>query len=62
MSASAVVVTLEPLVGAETYVNGKQITDAVILKQGTETRPAALNKQEAPAVTRLLQLLHQVSL
>lgn len=29
-----VVVTLEPLVGAETYVNGKQITDAVILKQG----------------------------
>ncbi|KAM6960271.1 kinesin-like protein KIF1C [Tautogolabrus adspersus] len=29
-----VVVTLEPLVGAETYVNGKQINDAVILKQG----------------------------
>ncbi|KAF3698205.1 Kinesin-like protein KIF1C [Channa argus] len=29
-----VVVTLEPLVGAETYVNGKQITEAVILKQG----------------------------
>ncbi|CAL8241208.1 unnamed protein product [Merluccius merluccius] len=29
-----VVVTLEPLVGAETYVNGKQITDSVILKQG----------------------------
>ncbi|XP_068163719.1 kinesin-like protein KIF1C isoform X2 [Antennarius striatus] len=29
-----VVVTLEPLIGAETYVNGKQITDAVILKQG----------------------------
>ncbi|KAM9836985.1 kinesin-like protein KIF1C [Aulostomus maculatus] len=29
-----VVVTLEPLVGAETYVNGKQITDAVVLKQG----------------------------
>uniref|UniRef100_A0A8C5A947 Kinesin motor domain-containing protein n=1 Tax=Gadus morhua TaxID=8049 RepID=A0A8C5A947_GADMO len=28
------VVTLEPLVGAETYVNGKQITDSVILKQG----------------------------
>ncbi|XP_028262681.1 kinesin-like protein KIF1C isoform X2 [Parambassis ranga] len=27
-------VTLEPLVGAETYVNGKQITEAVILKQG----------------------------
>ncbi|XP_029943287.1 kinesin-like protein KIF1C [Salarias fasciatus] len=27
-------VTLEPLVGAETYVNGKQITDAVVLKQG----------------------------
>uniref|UniRef100_A0A3Q1I9E8 Kinesin motor domain-containing protein n=1 Tax=Anabas testudineus TaxID=64144 RepID=A0A3Q1I9E8_ANATE len=29
-----VVVTLEPLVGAETYVNGKQISEAVILKQG----------------------------
>ncbi|KAK9525176.1 hypothetical protein VZT92_017499 [Zoarces viviparus] len=29
-----VVVTLEPLVGAETYVNGKQIEDAVVLKQG----------------------------
>ncbi|XP_035506314.2 kinesin-like protein KIF1C isoform X2 [Scophthalmus maximus] len=29
-----VVVTLEPLVGAETYVNGKQISDSVILKQG----------------------------
>uniref|UniRef100_A0A8C2ZWC8 Kinesin family member 1C n=1 Tax=Cyclopterus lumpus TaxID=8103 RepID=A0A8C2ZWC8_CYCLU len=29
-----VVVTLEPLVGAETYVNGKQIADAVVLKQG----------------------------
>ncbi|XP_041635040.1 kinesin-like protein KIF1C isoform X2 [Cheilinus undulatus] len=29
-----VVVTLEPLIGAETYVNGKQITEAVILKQG----------------------------
>uniref|UniRef100_A0A8D3D3S5 Kinesin motor domain-containing protein n=1 Tax=Scophthalmus maximus TaxID=52904 RepID=A0A8D3D3S5_SCOMX len=28
------VVTLEPLVGAETYVNGKQISDSVILKQG----------------------------
>ncbi|KAM3590621.1 uncharacterized protein V6R79_012900 [Siganus canaliculatus] len=27
-------VTLEPLVGAETYVNGKQIADAVVLKQG----------------------------
>ncbi|KAF3855493.1 hypothetical protein F7725_016216 [Dissostichus mawsoni] len=30
-----VVVTLEPLIGAETYVNGKQIEDAVVLKQGT---------------------------
>uniref|UniRef100_A0A1A8DYC2 Kinesin family member 1C n=1 Tax=Nothobranchius kadleci TaxID=1051664 RepID=A0A1A8DYC2_NOTKA len=29
-----VVVTLEPLVGAETYVNGKQIDEAVVLKQG----------------------------
>ncbi|XP_051528281.1 kinesin-like protein KIF1C [Myxocyprinus asiaticus] len=29
-----VVVILEPLVGAETYVNGKQITDGVVLKQG----------------------------
>ncbi|XP_037389426.1 kinesin-like protein KIF1C [Pygocentrus nattereri] len=29
-----VVVTLEPLVGAETYVNGKQITEGVVLKQG----------------------------
>ncbi|XP_035531030.1 kinesin-like protein KIF1C, partial [Morone saxatilis] len=29
-----VVVTLEPLVGAETYVNGKQINEAVVLKQG----------------------------
>uniref|UniRef100_A0A672LZ96 Kinesin family member 1C n=1 Tax=Sinocyclocheilus grahami TaxID=75366 RepID=A0A672LZ96_SINGR len=28
------VVTLEPLVGAETYVNGKRITDGVVLKQG----------------------------
>lgn len=34
MSVRSVFVTLEPLVGAETYVNGKQITDAVILKQG----------------------------
>uniref|UniRef100_A0A7N6B9H9 Kinesin motor domain-containing protein n=1 Tax=Anabas testudineus TaxID=64144 RepID=A0A7N6B9H9_ANATE len=33
-SSSVVVVTLEPLVGAETYVNGKQISEAVILKQG----------------------------
>lgn len=30
----AVVVTLEPLPGAETYVNGKQIAEAVVLKQG----------------------------
>ncbi|KAM4612311.1 kinesin-like protein KIF1C [Polymixia lowei] len=29
-----VVVTLEPLVGAETYVNGKQITESLVLKQG----------------------------
>ncbi|XP_029600461.1 kinesin-like protein KIF1C [Salmo trutta] len=29
-----VIVTLEPLVGAETYVNGKQITEALVLKQG----------------------------
>ncbi|XP_016096766.1 kinesin-like protein KIF1C [Sinocyclocheilus grahami] len=29
-----VAVTLEPLVGAETYVNGKRITDGVVLKQG----------------------------
>ncbi|XP_077400217.1 kinesin-like protein KIF1C isoform X2 [Vanacampus margaritifer] len=29
-----VVVTLEPLVGAETYVNGKEISEAVVLKQG----------------------------
>ncbi|XP_067436360.1 kinesin-like protein KIF1C [Thunnus thynnus] len=29
-----VIVTLEPLIGAETYVNGKQITEAVILRQG----------------------------
>ncbi|XP_061816439.1 kinesin-like protein KIF1C [Nerophis lumbriciformis] len=29
-----VVIILEPLVGAETYVNGKQITEAVVLKQG----------------------------
>uniref|UniRef100_A0A8B9HBM2 Kinesin-like protein n=1 Tax=Astyanax mexicanus TaxID=7994 RepID=A0A8B9HBM2_ASTMX len=29
-----VIVTLEPLVGAETYVNGKQITEGVVLKQG----------------------------
>ncbi|XP_068443522.1 kinesin-like protein KIF1C [Clinocottus analis] len=33
-SQGEVVVTLEPLVGAETYVNGKQIADAVVLKQG----------------------------
>lgn len=33
---SAVVVTLEPLIGAETYVNGKQITEAVVLKQGVD--------------------------
>lgn len=31
----SVVVTLEPLVGAETYVNGKLITEGVELKQGT---------------------------
>uniref|UniRef100_A0AAZ3NX52 Kinesin motor domain-containing protein n=1 Tax=Oncorhynchus tshawytscha TaxID=74940 RepID=A0AAZ3NX52_ONCTS len=29
-----VIVTLEPLEGAETYVNGKQITEALVLKQG----------------------------
>ncbi|KAL0970777.1 hypothetical protein UPYG_G00247280 [Umbra pygmaea] len=29
-----VIVTLEPLEGAETYVNGKQITDPLVLKQG----------------------------
>ncbi|KAG2468585.1 kinesin-like protein KIF1C [Polypterus senegalus] len=29
-----VVVTLEPLEGAETYVNGKQITEPIVLKQG----------------------------
>lgn len=29
-----VVVTLEPLPGAETYVNGKQIEEGVVLKQG----------------------------
>ncbi|KAK6291601.1 hypothetical protein J4Q44_G00373850 [Coregonus suidteri] len=29
-----VIVTLEPLEGAETYVNGKQITEAQVLKQG----------------------------
>ncbi|XP_041925345.1 kinesin-like protein KIF1C isoform X1 [Alosa sapidissima] len=29
-----VYVTLEPLEGAETYVNGKQITEPVVLKQG----------------------------
>jgi len=34
MCVSAVVVTLEPLVGAETYVNGKRINDGVVLKQG----------------------------
>ncbi|XP_034059022.1 kinesin-like protein KIF1C [Gymnodraco acuticeps] len=33
----AVVVTLEPLIGAETYVNGKQIEDAVVLKQVEDT-------------------------
>ncbi len=31
---SAVDVTLEPLEGAETYVNGKQITECVRLRQG----------------------------
>uniref|UniRef100_A0A3P8Z0J3 Kinesin-like protein n=1 Tax=Esox lucius TaxID=8010 RepID=A0A3P8Z0J3_ESOLU len=29
-----VIVTLEPLEGAETYVNGKQITEPLVLKQG----------------------------
>uniref|UniRef100_A0A667ZS56 Kinesin family member 1C n=1 Tax=Myripristis murdjan TaxID=586833 RepID=A0A667ZS56_9TELE len=33
-SVCVLVVTLEPLVGAETYVNGKQITESVVLKQG----------------------------
>lgn len=33
----AVVVTLEPLPAAETYVNGKQITEAVVLKQGRDS-------------------------
>lgn len=32
----AVVVTLEPLPAAETYVNGKQISEAVVLKQGPD--------------------------
>uniref|UniRef100_A0A8C1KKQ3 Kinesin motor domain-containing protein n=1 Tax=Cyprinus carpio TaxID=7962 RepID=A0A8C1KKQ3_CYPCA len=32
--SEVMVVTLEPLVGAETYVNGKRITDGVVLKQG----------------------------
>lgn len=30
-----VIVTLEPLPGAETYVNGKQITEGVVLRQGS---------------------------
>ncbi|XP_062305905.1 kinesin-like protein KIF1C [Osmerus eperlanus] len=29
-----VIVTVEPLEGAETYVNGKQITESLVLKQG----------------------------
>uniref|UniRef100_A0AAY4C061 Kinesin motor domain-containing protein n=1 Tax=Denticeps clupeoides TaxID=299321 RepID=A0AAY4C061_9TELE len=33
-SAGGVEVTLEPVDGAETYVNGKQITEPVVLKQG----------------------------
>ncbi|TRY88268.1 hypothetical protein DNTS_032460 [Danionella cerebrum] len=32
--SNEVVVTLEPLVGAETYVNGKRIDEGVVLKQG----------------------------
>lgn len=39
---SAVVVTLEPLIGAETYVNGKQITEAVVLKQGADAQTDSL--------------------
>lgn len=39
----AVVVTLEPLIGAETYVNGKQITEAVILKQGARSSDLLLD-------------------
>lgn len=31
------VVTLEPLPAAETYVNGKQITEALVLKQGSHS-------------------------
>ncbi|XP_037396985.1 kinesin-like protein KIF1C isoform X1 [Pygocentrus nattereri] len=34
ISHGEVVVTLEPLEGAETYVNGKQITEPTVLKQG----------------------------
>lgn len=32
-------VTLEPLDGAETYVNGKQITEPRVLKQGVRRAP-----------------------
>ncbi|XP_005062987.1 PREDICTED: kinesin-like protein KIF1C [Ficedula albicollis] len=31
-----VVVTLEPCEGAETYVNGKQVTEPVVLKSGRD--------------------------
>lgn len=46
----AVVVTLEPLPGAETYVNGKQITEAVVLKQGPPALPVCFIVQ-LPVVT-----------
>lgn len=46
LSLCAVVVTLEPCEGAETYVNGRLVTEPLVLKSGRGSRVGAGNKQE----------------
>lgn len=39
LSLRSVVVTLEPCEGAETYVNGKLVTEPLVLKSGRRSSP-----------------------
>lgn len=39
-TVSAVIVTLEPCEGADTYVNGKKVTEPSILRSGGSPEPA----------------------
>ena len=53
---SAVVVTLEPLIGAETYVNGKQISEAVVLKQGDGLKLRHRLREVTRDITDVMQM------